>query len=53
MRIKKMGLGTVLFLWADYIPSVVVRGEHHTVFLCDVDDTVLSLDGHPTQLDVL
>lgn len=52
MRIKKTGLA-VLFPRVEYIPSVAVRSEQHTVFLSDVDDTVLSLDGHPTQLDVL
>lgn len=30
-----------------------MRTEHHAVRLADVDDAVLSLDGHPAQLDVL
>lgn len=37
----------------EHIPSVAVRSEHHPAALCDVHDTVLRLDGHPTQLDVL
>lgn len=43
----------VFFTQVGYTPSIAVRTEHHAVALCDVDDTVLSLDGHPTQLDVL
>lgn len=40
-------------LVSDYVPSVTVRSEHHAAVLCDADDAVLRLDGHPTQLDVL
>lgn len=40
-------------LAAVYTPGVVQGTEHHAAALRDVDDAVLSLDGHPTQLDVL
>lgn len=44
----------VLLIWEiEKIPSVTVRTEHHAAVFSDVDDAVFSLDGHPTQLDVL
>jgi len=42
-----------LAVLCDDIPRIAVRREHHAVVLCDVDDAMLGLDGHPTQLDVL
>lgn len=46
-------LNLIFFFFFLYVPSVDVRSEDHVVIFCDVNDAVLSLDGHPAQLDVL
>lgn len=43
-----------LSLWCGcLLPSVAVGGEDDCSICCNIDDTVLCLDTHPAQLDVL